>query len=146
MVSAVGGEERNRLLRALLDAGIHVQVSVGLERVDWRRLRALPLAHEPLFYVEPHRVSAGECSAKRAVDLVVGAIVFAVTAPIVAIAMFAILVTEGRPVLYRQVRVGRDGSHFTLFKLRTMCRDAEARLEELRDQQHAHRSAVQDDR
>ena len=133
VVSAVDGEERNRLLRALLDAGIHVQVSVGLERVDRRRLRALPLAHEPLFYVEPHRVPRWRLVAKRVVDLVVGVFAFAVTAPIMAIAMLAILVTDGRPVVYRQVRVGSLGTSFTLFKLRTMCRDAEARLEELRD-------------
>jgi lipopolysaccharide/colanic/teichoic acid biosynthesis glycosyltransferase len=66
-------------------------------------------------------------------DVVLGAFVFVVTAPLVLIAAGLILVTDGRPVLYRQVRVGRDGRPFTLLKLRTMCRDAEARLDELQD-------------
>ncbi|NLE74832.1 MAG: sugar transferase [Actinobacteria bacterium] len=37
----------------------------------------------------------------------------------------AILVTSGSPVIYRQTRVGRDFEPFTLFKFRTMVRDAE---------------------
>jgi exopolysaccharide biosynthesis polyprenyl glycosylphosphotransferase len=133
VVSAVSSADRNRVVRSFFDAGIHVQVSVGLERVDWRRLRALPLAHEPLFYVEPPRTAPWRLALKRVLDVVLGAFVFVVTAPLVLIAAGLILVTDGRPVLYRQVRVGRDGRPFTLLKLRTMCRDAEARLDELQD-------------
>jgi exopolysaccharide biosynthesis polyprenyl glycosylphosphotransferase len=133
VVSAIDTAERNRLVRSFLEAGIHVQVSVGLERVDWRRFRALPLAHEPLFYIEPHRVPAWRLVVKRALDVGLGSLVFLLSAPIVAAAMLVILLTDGRPVLYRQVRVGKDGRPFTLLKLRTMCRDADARLEALRE-------------
>ena len=40
--------------------------------------------------------------------------------------------TSRGPVLFRQVRVGRDGREFRIFKFRTMYVDAEARLAELR--------------
>lgn len=131
VMSAVNSTDRNRLVRSFFDAGIHVQVSVGLERVDWRRLRALPLAHEPLFYVEPPRTAAWRLSLKRVFDVIIGTMVFVLTAPFVVLAAAVIFVTDGRPVFYRQTRVGRDGRPFTLLKLRTMCRDADAQLDEL---------------
>jgi exopolysaccharide biosynthesis polyprenyl glycosylphosphotransferase len=133
ITTAITAADRNRLVRGYLEDGVHVQVSVGLERVDWRRLRALPLVHEPLFYVEPARTPGWRLSLKRAFDVVVGSVVFLLTLPFVAVAAFLILVTDGRPVLYRQTRVGRDGEPFTVLKLRTMCRDAEAQLAELQE-------------
>jgi exopolysaccharide biosynthesis polyprenyl glycosylphosphotransferase len=134
IVSALGACERQRLLSELFAAGIHVQVSVGLDRVGLRRLRSLPVAHEPTFYVEPPQVSTAQLMIKRAMDLVLGSFALLVTAPVVAVAAIAVLLDDGRPVLFRQTRVGRDGRTFSLLKLRTMCRDAEARLDGLRDQ------------
>ena len=42
--------------------------------------------------------------------------------------MLLILLTSGRPVLYRGLRVGRAGRTFTMYKLRTLKPDAETRL------------------
>ncbi len=71
--------------------------------------------------------------AKRAVDMVVATVALALTVPVLAVAALAVLVSDGRPVLFRQERVGRGGQRFRMLKLRTMVRDAEARLGELRD-------------
>jgi lipopolysaccharide/colanic/teichoic acid biosynthesis glycosyltransferase len=45
--------------------------------------------------------------------------------PLLALAAIAIKLEDGGPVLYRQTRVGRDGSDFELLKLRTMVVGAE---------------------
>jgi lipopolysaccharide/colanic/teichoic acid biosynthesis glycosyltransferase len=45
--------------------------------------------------------------------------------------------TSSGPVIFRQVRVGRDGAMFTVFKFRTMVVDAERRLADL---QHRNES------
>jgi len=63
---------------------------------------------------------------RRAFDIVVAAIVLAVTAPVLGAAVLAIrLESPGHPI-YRQRRVGRDGVEFDVLKLRTMVAGAEA--------------------
>jgi lipopolysaccharide/colanic/teichoic acid biosynthesis glycosyltransferase len=45
--------------------------------------------------------------------------------PFLLLAAFCIKVSSPGPVLYTQVRLGRDGRHYTLFKFRTMAVDSE---------------------
>ena len=63
--------------------------------------------------------------ATRVLDVIVATVLLLVTLPIVALAALAVLICDGRPVFYRQRRVGRLGREFTMVKLRTMERDAE---------------------
>ena len=61
----------------------------------------------------------------RAVDIATAALGLAVTSPLLAASAVAIKLEDGGPVLYRQVRVGKDGEDFELLKLRTMVVGAE---------------------
>lgn len=60
---------------------------------------------------------------KPAIDLVGGLLLFLVTVPVILLSMLLVLATMGRPVLYRQERVGIGGRTFELYKLRTMIPD-----------------------
>jgi exopolysaccharide biosynthesis polyprenyl glycosylphosphotransferase len=68
---------------------------------------------------------------KRIMDIVGATIGLILFSPILIAAALAILMTDGRPILFRQERVGLHGRPFTMLKFRTMVRDAEARLDEL---------------
>src|SRR5262249_35681628 len=59
-------------------------------------------------------------------DVVLGTLALAVALPVMAVIAAAIAVTSGRPVLYRQERMGLDGRRFRMLKFRTMRLDAEA--------------------
>jgi lipopolysaccharide/colanic/teichoic acid biosynthesis glycosyltransferase len=61
----------------------------------------------------------------RPLDAASAALGLAITSPLPAIAAVAIVLDDGRPVLYRQRRVGHDGQEFDLLKLRTMIVGAE---------------------
>jgi lipopolysaccharide/colanic/teichoic acid biosynthesis glycosyltransferase len=61
----------------------------------------------------------------RAVDALTAALGLAVTSPLLAASAVAVKLEDGGPVLYRQVRVGKDGEDFELLKLRTMVVGAE---------------------
>jgi len=60
---------------------------------------------------------------KRAMDVIVSAMVLLVSAPVMALVALAIRLVMGRPVLFRQTRPGYRAKPFTLYKFRTM-RDA----------------------
>lgn len=67
---------------------------------------------------------------KRIFDLLFGVFAIVFFAPFLIGVAFLILVTDGGPVLFRHERVGLGGRRFGCLKFRTMCRDADRRLED----------------
>ena len=61
----------------------------------------------------------------RALDVVLAGAGLTLSSPLLALAAVAVRLEDGGPVLYRQTRVGKDGSDFELLKLRTMVVGAE---------------------
>jgi len=62
---------------------------------------------------------------KRAFDIVVGALVLTLAAPVMAVCALALRVELGPGVLFRQPRVGLDGRPFVMLKFRTLKPSAE---------------------
>jgi lipopolysaccharide/colanic/teichoic acid biosynthesis glycosyltransferase len=63
--------------------------------------------------------------AKRVLDVLFSALGAIVASPLWLVASAAILIEDGRPILYKQKRWGRSGSTFSLFKFRTMVNGAD---------------------
>jgi exopolysaccharide biosynthesis polyprenyl glycosylphosphotransferase len=57
---------------------------------------------------------------KRGFDVIAAALLLVLAAPALALGALLILISDGRPVLFRQVRIGIHGRRFQLLKLRTM--------------------------
>ncbi|MCU1354289.1 MAG: putative undecaprenyl-phosphate glycosylphosphotransferase [Acidimicrobiales bacterium] len=129
--SGVDTEVTNRLARDLLDQGIHVELSSTLRDISSQRLTVRPLGRFPIVYVEPVVRGGWRAAAKRAFDLVGAGLGLVLASPILAVAALAIRLDSKGGTLFRQVRVGRNGTPFKVLKLRTMVADAEARLGEL---------------
>jgi exopolysaccharide biosynthesis polyprenyl glycosylphosphotransferase len=84
------------------------------------------VAGMPFVPLRPHTVSTHKARLKRVFDLVVLVLFAPLWVPVVAMVALYVLISSGRPVLYRQTRVGRDGATFRCVKFRTMVPDAEA--------------------
>jgi lipopolysaccharide/colanic/teichoic acid biosynthesis glycosyltransferase len=84
---------------------------------------------------------------KRVVDISVSAVALVVLSPLLAIVALWIQLRDGRPVLFRQTRIGEHGRPFNVVKFRTMIPDAEERLTELEDRNEiqGHAFKVTDD-
>jgi exopolysaccharide biosynthesis polyprenyl glycosylphosphotransferase len=63
---------------------------------------------------------------KRILDLLLSLLVFIILSPIIVLIFIFIGTTSSGPVIYSQNRVGRKEKEFTLYKFRTMRKDAEA--------------------
>jgi lipopolysaccharide/colanic/teichoic acid biosynthesis glycosyltransferase len=67
----------------------------------------------------------GSPLAKRLLDIAVALLLAAAAVVLAPVLALAVLIESGKPVLYRQVRLGRGGHPFVLTKFRTMRQDAE---------------------
>jgi exopolysaccharide biosynthesis polyprenyl glycosylphosphotransferase len=74
---------------------------------------------------------------KRAFDVVGSVALLVLLAPVMAAVAVAVKLTSPGPVLFRQVRVGRDGRLFRVIKFRSMVADAEERKASLREANEA---------
>ncbi len=124
--SSIETRASNRLVRDLVEHGIHVELSSTLIDIDPSRLTVRPLGRFPVVYVEPVVRRGWRVFAKRTFDVVVSLVVLVCAAPVLAVLAVLIRKHDGGPVLFRQSRVGRNGVPFDMLKLRSMVVDAEA--------------------
>ncbi len=75
--------------------------------------------------------SKGPPFLKRSFDIVASAIALVLLAPLFLLIALLIRLEDGGPVIFSQVRVGKFGREFRMFKFRSMCLDAEKRLAEV---------------
>jgi exopolysaccharide biosynthesis polyprenyl glycosylphosphotransferase len=96
--------------------------------IELNRLAELPVLD--FRFSDPPRSTV---ALKRIMDIVVSSILLVVLSPLLLVIALAILIDSGRPILFRQRRVGEEGRSFDMVKFRTMVTDAEQRLPELVD-------------
>jgi exopolysaccharide biosynthesis polyprenyl glycosylphosphotransferase len=70
--------------------------------------------------IPARRVTRGRAILKRAIDLVGSIGLLIVLSPLMLAIAFTILIDSGRPVLFRQRRIGMHGSTFEILKFRTL--------------------------
>ena len=137
---AVAGSDatRHNYLRelswALEGAGVELLVHPGLVEVAGPRMHIRPYVGLPLLHVEQPHFTGWRRFVKRATDLLLTVVGLVVISPVLAALALAVKLNDGGPVIFRQTRVGLDGSTFTMLKFRSMHVDAEAKLADLRAQ------------
>ncbi|WP_409023213.1 sugar transferase (plasmid) [Enterococcus faecium] len=70
---------------------------------------------------------------KRGIDLVFSTVGLIVLFPLFLIVGFLIKIDSPGPIFFKQMRIGKNGSTFKIYKFRTMCFDAEEKLKSLKD-------------
>jgi exopolysaccharide biosynthesis polyprenyl glycosylphosphotransferase len=138
-VAVTGGDAtRHHYLRelswALEGVGVELFVHPGLVEVAGPRMHIRPYVGLPLLHVEQPHFTGWRRLLKRATDLGLTSVGLVVISPVLAAIALAVKISDRGPVIFRQTRVGLDGSTFTMYKFRSMRVDAESRLAELRAQ------------
>lgn len=66
---------------------------------------------------------------KRTFDILFAIFALIITSPFTLLISMLILITDGRPVTFKQQRIGWNGKPFYIIKFRSMCRNAEEVLQ-----------------
>jgi exopolysaccharide biosynthesis polyprenyl glycosylphosphotransferase len=85
----------------------------------------------PLIGVREPTISGWNRAVKRTIDVFVVALGLALLWPFLGLIALAIKLDSKGPVIFKQVRVGRDGAEFLLYKFRTMQEGAEEKRQHL---------------
>jgi len=107
-------------------------ISPGALDVAGPRLSVRPAAGLPLLHLDEAVLSRSQRASKRALDIIGSLLAIVLFSPVMATSALAVRFTSRGPVIYKQVRVGRAGETFTMFKFRTMQVDSESQINELR--------------
>ena len=91
----------------------------------------------PLFGLSDAGIAGGKLVMKHLLDGILAAMALIVLSPVLAVVALAIKLEDGGPILFRQLRYGRNATPFVCLKFRSMCVDAEQRLAELIGQNEA---------
>lgn len=139
MVAAGKKSHIGLVFTATVCGSVAVTVSTVLGRqIQWEAVGGMDSLHEraPQLNVAggaeqtlkfmPTRVGFYRDHMKRFLDLMVGTVLLLVVWPLIAACACLVALGLGMPVFYTQDRVGLDGRHFRLYKLRTMIPDRRA--------------------
>ena len=129
----VSAYDVRRLSWALEDSDIELSVAAEVHGAVPRRIEPRLLGRRLLLSVRPTRPPMLALLVKDGLDRFVAAVLLLLLAPVMLTLVLAVRWDSAGPGIFRQIRAGRGGRPFTMFKLRTMSVDAEQRLAELMD-------------
>ena len=122
------------MLEVCDEVGVPLICRVQMDHQGTHAVRVTEEMGHPCITFKLRERSADALFAKRFTDISVSFVGLLLVSPLMAAIAGAILLSMGRPVLLRQQRTGYNGRVFTIYKFRTMVRDAEQRRAELETQ------------
>jgi exopolysaccharide biosynthesis polyprenyl glycosylphosphotransferase len=91
------------------------------------RIRVTEVGGKPLLRLKTLPMAGWRYVAKRIIDFAFSAVFLLVFSPLFGLLALAVYLDTGKPIFYKQKRVGMDGREFDVVKFRTMKVDAEAK-------------------
>ena len=125
ILNDVPAQLRNDLLKYCYRYRVRTYVSPKLTDIMLRGARNITLFDTPLLLVKGTGLTPAERVAKRAMDILLSALVLLILSPLMLLIAGAIKLEDGGPVFFRQKRLTRNGREFDILKFRSMVVDAE---------------------
>ena len=108
------------------ELGIGVKIQPDLYEFFTGQARLLAIHGMPLIDINPELMKTWERFIKRAIDIALSACVLILGFPFLLITALLVRLDSKGPVIFKQIRVGKNGRVFTMYKFRSMVVDAEA--------------------
>lgn len=128
VIIALDKHEHDQMLEVIAKCDFNdltIKIVPDLYEIISGQARTNQLYGIPLIEINPQLMTVWERKVKRLMDIVVSLVVLILTFPIILIVAIAIKLDSKGPVFYKQIRVGKDGKEFKIYKFRSMIQDAE---------------------
>jgi exopolysaccharide biosynthesis polyprenyl glycosylphosphotransferase len=109
-----------QLSRRAGELGLTVSMVPRLFELEGERVATTHLGGLPLIGIRHVNPRGWQIRAKYVLDRVLSGIMLLFLAPVLAMSALAVALSLGRPILFRQRRVGLDGTEFDMLKFRTL--------------------------
>jgi len=113
--------------------GARARLVPDLFEMSLSRMDVDDLGGVPMIGFKEISITGWKLATKRAIDFTVALVGLIVLSPLLLLVALAIKLDSPGPVLFRQVRVGKGGHHFVLYKFRSMREGAEEEQQKLVD-------------
>ncbi len=131
--TVLGAGAIRRFAWDLEGSGVDLIVAPTVTEFAGPRVGVRPVAGLPLLHVEEPCLRGVSRLVKGGMERTCALLFLIVFSPILLLIGAVIRLSSRGPALYRQVRVGKAGKPFAMYKFRTMVADAESQLEALRE-------------
>ena len=127
----MSGVSLRELAWELERTGTDLCVAPALLDVAGPRTTIRPVAGLPLLHMDHPEFTGARRVIKTTFDRIAAAAALLLLSPLLVTVAAIIRLSDGGPALFRQIRVGKNGRTFTLYKFRTMVVDGEAQRPQL---------------
>jgi exopolysaccharide biosynthesis polyprenyl glycosylphosphotransferase len=120
-----GSDVLTQVDRAVSGLGVRIRTSLGLPHLAASRVVVQPVDGMAMLAVERVRPAESHLVIKRGIDVTLAGLGLVVGLPALIVIAVAIRLSGDGPIIFSQKRVGYEGELFTMYKFRTMVKDAE---------------------
>lgn len=125
MLCGIHSSPRNTILKYCVENNIRVYLRPNIGDFIVNSAEDIQLANLPVLICERAAAPTTYKIGKRLMDIILGLLGLLVFSPFMIITAIAIKVYDNGPILYKQVRLTKDGREFNVYKFRSMRVDAE---------------------
>ena len=125
----------SKLIHDIVETGVTLHINLlPVNDLVGKRQFVEKIGTYPVLTVSLNYASILQLAVKRITDIIIGLIGCLITCIIFIFVAPIIYISSPGPIFFGQVRVGKNGKHFKMYKFRSMYLDAEERKKELMDQ------------
>jgi len=128
VIIALGNMPHKKVMNVIAkceDLPVHIKIEPDMYNIVMGQARTHQIYGFPLIEIQPQLMAPWERRVKRLIDISFSLVALTILSPLFILIAILIKLDSPGPVFFKQKRVGKNGRIFTIYKFRSMVKDAE---------------------